>query len=87
MPYSTLPSKGSFGMYWLWIFVNSWIQVLLVSPSDGQVAVGDDALGQLVAVDLLVALGRERLQQAGQRDRVRADVADHELRVEAELSA
>ena len=36
MPYSTLPSNGSLGMYWSWIFVNSAIQSLDVSLLGGR---------------------------------------------------
>ena len=35
MPYATLPSSGSFGRYVEWIFWYSWIQLLLVDPSEG----------------------------------------------------
>src|SRR6185437_13229214 len=51
------------------------------------VAVGDDAGGERVPVDGRAALLGERLEQAGQGDRVGADVADRERRAEAELEA
>ena len=51
----------------------------------GQVAVADDPVRELVAVDLRAALLGERLQQPAQGDGVGADVADDELRREAEL--
>src|SRR3954453_16836974 len=50
-----------------------------------EVAVGDDALDKVVALDGGATLLGERLEQPGQRDRVGTDVADGELRVEAEL--